>query len=541
MATLAARSLLVLALLFGLLFAVGAGVMAYYSVSVVWAVFFALLVVFLQYLIGPYIISWVFKINWVDPASVRADIPQMLDESCARHGIPVPRFGIIEEGRPNAFTFGHHPGNARLVITRGLVEMLTPDELHAVICHELGHIKHWDFVVMTIASAVPVALYMIWRMGFSGRRRGRDSGYAVLVAIGAYIAYILSQYIALLLSRVREYYADHFAAQATGNPNDLASALVKIAYGLAKLPPEQAEGETAKTQGFQHTAATGAAALGIFNFHAAVPFAIYSVGADGTMSPTAMARAMRWDLWNPWARWFELNMTHPLPAKRIFELEKLTRYAGVQPEIPVEAGPRENLWPDFFRDCFFALVPYLPLLLIPAIGVVAFTSQNPNLLRLIGWVAAACGVGALIRLTYSYPKSFRPANVQDLVGEVHVSHISAIPVQVEGTVIGRGIPGLFYGSDLVLQDDTGFVMLRYRQPFGFLEFLFGWLRADRMIGQKFKVTGWYRRGPSPYVEIWHAESEGADTFRCWWYGFQMLGAVALLVFGALLGFALSSL
>jgi len=45
------------------------------------------------------------------------------------------------------------------VVTRGLIDMLSGDELAAVVGHELGHIKHWDFVVMTIASLVPLILY----------------------------------------------------------------------------------------------------------------------------------------------------------------------------------------------------------------------------------------------------------------------------------------------------------------------------------------------------------------------------------------------
>ena len=537
MANLAARSILVLALLFGLLFAVGAGVMAYYNVNVGWAVALALVVVFLQYLVGPYIISWIFKINWVDPASVRADIPGMIEESCRKHGIPIPTFGIIEDGNPNAFTFGHYPGNARVVVTRGLVEMLEPDELHAVIAHELGHIKHWDFVVMTIASAIPVALYMIWRFGM-GRRRGRDSGYAVVVAIGAYVAYVLSQYIALLLSRVREYYADYYSAHDTGKPNALASALVKIAYGLAKLPPK-AEGE--KDKGFAHSAAAGASSLGIFSFSAAVPFAISSLGANGQMSPTATAAAMRWDLRNPWAKWFELHSTHPLPAKRIFELERMTQLSGGQPSIPIEAGYQESLWPTFFRDVLFAAMPWLPLLLIPILGFAAISSQNPEHLKLIGWIVAACGLGLMIRLTYCYPKRFMPGSVRELVGEVEVSHIKSVPVEMEGTVIGRGIPGLFYAKDLVLQDDTGFITLQYRQPLGFLEFLFGLLKADQMIGKKVKVTGWYRRGPSPYLEVWRAHADTGEGFKCYWYGSQVFVAVAMIVVGLLLGLALGGL
>lgn len=71
--------------------------------------------------------------------------------------------------------------------------------------HELGHIGHWDFVVMTIATIVPLLLYILFISTRSGRGRRRGGGYLALIGIASYVAYLVSQYIVLLLSRVREY------------------------------------------------------------------------------------------------------------------------------------------------------------------------------------------------------------------------------------------------------------------------------------------------------------------------------------------------
>ena len=103
------RSVMVLALLFGLLFAVGMAV-TYYLDAPVWvAVVFALGVLLLQYLIGPWILQLIYKIRWTDPASVDPELAEFIQRACKEKGLPEPRFGLIDDGNPNAFTFGHYP------------------------------------------------------------------------------------------------------------------------------------------------------------------------------------------------------------------------------------------------------------------------------------------------------------------------------------------------------------------------------------------------------------------------------------------------
>lgn len=201
------RSIVVLALLFGLLFAIGMVIVFYFDLPIGFAAVFATGIVLLQYLLGPWILELIYKIKWTDMRSTDESLARFVENTCAAKGIPFPKFGIIDDGNPNAFTFGHYPGDARLVVTRGLIEKLDEGELQAVVAHELGHIGHWDFVVMTIATIVPLLLYILFistRSG-RGRRRGKGGGYLALIGIASYVAYLVSQYIVLLLSRVREY------------------------------------------------------------------------------------------------------------------------------------------------------------------------------------------------------------------------------------------------------------------------------------------------------------------------------------------------
>jgi Zn-dependent protease with chaperone function len=98
-----------------------------------------------------------------DPMGGTAQINPQLDAFITRvPGAQPPQAAlwVLTTADPNAFTFGII-GNARLVVTRGLV-MLNPQEVEAVVGHEMGHIAHWDFVVMTVAAVVPLVLYTLW-------------------------------------------------------------------------------------------------------------------------------------------------------------------------------------------------------------------------------------------------------------------------------------------------------------------------------------------------------------------------------------------
>jgi len=543
MSQLYARSILVLALLFGLLFAVGAGILYYYNVPVGFAVAFAVGIVLLQYLISPFLIDLIFKIRWTVPEEISPQFAGFLRDLCWKRGIPVPRFGIIDDGNPNAFTYGHMPGDARLVVTRGIQQMLTEEEFSAVVAHEVGHIRHYDFIVMTLASVVPLVLYVLYVWTRSGRRGG---SYAAVVALGAYVAYVVSQYIVLLLSRIREYFADEHAAYSVSSAHSIGTALIKIAYGLARIPQDQLQQDQAKKKQIAVNPSRLMGSLGICSFSSATPMALYSTTATGHFSFDKMARAMQWDLWNPWARIFELQSTHPLIARRVLAASRIAYRRRQTPQLDMPRPPKESYWREFVMDLIFVAVPYLGLA-VGGAGLLsgAYTLHTGRAEAMLGaqqiaWLGPLAlgillfGIGWMLRLAYSYSNQFRRAKVEDLVGEVAVSHVRCIPVQVEGQVIGRGVPGLFWSKDLVVQDDTGFITLVYKQPLSILETLFGLFRADRFVGRKGVFRGWYRRGPAPYLELREAVFEDGDRANCYYYAFAWIGAILAALAGGLI-------
>lgn len=519
------RSALVLALLFGLLFAIGMVAVVYLNLPVWVSALFALVVVGLQYLLGPYIIQWIYKVEWLAPEQLDPDLLAYIENVCQEKNIPMPRLGLVHDGNPNAFTFGHYPGDARLVVTQGLLDMLTAEETKAVVGHELGHIAHWDFVVMTVAGAVPVLLYAIYiATRNQGRSRDKGGGYIALVGLVSWLAYLVSQYIVLLLSRVREYFADQFAGQASGNPDALATALVKVAYGMARAPQEKQDKNDLRLQAGR--------AFGVFDPKVAQALALTGAGA-GNVSPETMQAAMQWDLWNPWARWYELSSSHPLPAKRILRLQKQTEAQGRASSFLFRAEQPESYWDEFLVDVGVTLLPLLGFLI--GCGVFVF-----GLAAGYTWLAAGAGllvygVANYLYRRFVYPPDLTNARtVRGLVSEVKVSRVRAIPGYLNGKIIGRGVPGLFYSEDLVLQDESGYITLDYRQPLRLFEVLWGWLRAGNYVGQAGQARGWYRRTPRPVFELLDLTLEDGKVIKAWVYALGQFWMWLVLAAGVVL-------
>ena len=165
----------------------------------------------------------------------------VVEEMSVAAGLVLPKTYVIDDPDPNAFATGINPEHSSLVATKGLLDTLNRDELQAVAAHEMSHVKNFDIRLMLIIAVLvgSVALISDWaRRGFfynRGKRSGRSDsgGNAAMVIFAIWIitvilAPIISQLIAMAVSRKREYLADASGAELTRNPLALASALEKI-------------------------------------------------------------------------------------------------------------------------------------------------------------------------------------------------------------------------------------------------------------------------------------------------------------------------
>ncbi|MCX4752710.1 zinc metalloprotease HtpX [Kitasatospora purpeofusca] len=167
-----------------------------------------------------------------------------VDRLCALADMPKPRVAVADNDMPNAFATGRNPQNAVVCVTTGLLRRLEPEELEGVLAHELSHVAHRDVAVMTVAGFLGVLAGAMTRIamygGFmGGGRNSNDSNAAIaalVVPLVSIAVYAISFLLTRLLSRYRELAADRAAAQLTGRPSALASALTKVTGQIAAIP-----------------------------------------------------------------------------------------------------------------------------------------------------------------------------------------------------------------------------------------------------------------------------------------------------------------
>lgn len=252
-------------------------------------------------LIG-YVVGWFFKSSYIGltvmlfvsialsffsywyskPSALRANKVHLVNELeeprlynivksvAQKAGLPMPEVGVSEFPMPNAFATGRNPENAAVVATRGLLNLLTDEELEAVIGHEMSHVKNRDILVMSVASTLVFVLTyasrMVWWGMIFGDNRRENNGPMIVVGIVCMIFVpIAALLLQLAVSRSREYLADETGARITGKPLQLANALRRLESGCSH--PNNKYSDTAHANMWISNPIRKAAFAGMFSTH----------------------------------------------------------------------------------------------------------------------------------------------------------------------------------------------------------------------------------------------------------------------------------
>jgi Zn-dependent protease with chaperone function len=492
---------------------------------------------FVVWLVSPviqdFMMRWFYSMRFLEDGEARAQ-PWwgFVERVCGENKIKPPRFGVIDDANPTAFTYGSTANRARVILTRGIVSDLAPRELEAVIAHELGHVVNRDFIVMTIASTLLQILYQLYVFctHFAGRGSGDKKNQAAAalyaVGIGALVLYFLGTYLLLYLSRTREYLADEFSAKATGDGNLLSDALLKVAYGIAASP------DTEKTAHLLRATR----AQGLFDVQQARGTALVSANAKD--QPATVERALLFDMVSPWAWIVQLRSTHPLIGKRLERLMTLTQRPRFDFErIKTQEIDRARLYAGFWRDATIWALPWVAAIafvlmmllhvMMPWLGVMPTGAVV---------FVAVFAVGVWLRLRMRYPSSdFPPSDVMTCLSDVYASPVRGKPVSLSGAAIGRGQAGYILSSDMMFRDRSGLIFLNYESGIPiFGNLYFAWKKLEPLIGQPATAKGWFLRGVTHHLELTRFEAAG-QVIKSRVFMWSAIGAAFAIVLAIIVG------
>lgn len=480
--------------------------------------------------------GWLYGLEWVSPDEFRDRSPAsmtVIDEVTDEYGYRTPKLGIIPDRNPTAFTYGSGRYNARIVVTEGCFEYLDDDELASVMAHELGHITSRDFITMTLANTIVQVLYLIAVNAMklaksantsSSSRKGNPLGLLAIVGIAAYILWFFSEYAVLYLSRVREYAADGFAADYTDG-DDLSMALIKIALGLVESEDDPELLKTTRN-------------LGIMSVQQSKEKGLIYHNTRNRDQMAPLMQALLFDIVSPWAHLLELNSTHPLTGKRIRRLsasQTASRFdfTDIRERFPVD---HSRLYRKFVRDLAVLSLPALFAIGFPIAYVLAFVFDvlRFSLFTFFGGWLVALGVALLVGAFYRYPSGEpEETTVLELLTDVYASPVDGNRVRLDGELIGRGTAGYVFSEDLMFQDETGLMYLKYDSWLPFLgDFLFSVRQVPGLIGDSVTVEGWYFRGTNPWMGLRRLTTD-ERTIEGFIHLGSFVGAAVALVLGGI--------
>lgn len=470
------------------------------------------------------------KLRWARLGEIERHSPEtarLLQRICAQNQLKQPRLGVIPDAGPLAFVYGTFSDGCRIVVTQALLQQLSEDEIAAVYAQALGRIVNGDILVMTLLGSpiqlVYLALEQVSQLG--SKRRDLIGHVAPLL----YLIYTVLSYPLFFLSRLGTYHADHFAVQATGNPNGLIAALLKSAAGL-----QEAHKNDRRPSSLLHCTR-------LFSFLDFKTIAAASAAAR-LQDPSQAGQVFLWDQINPWARWMQVNSSHPLPGHRFKVLAGYGERLRLLPELSLGSGSKldvARLQSRFWLDLAIYAAEVVGILIGWLVGLILYlllqNRLDPKVIAAAAVVGYGVGLWAKAGLMYGGSLPARPTDVLSLLADPDADPRRGQWVELEGELAGLGPSGYQLGAELKLQEATGLIPVRFTSPLGPVGNVFSGLKRIRaLVGRRVKVVGWFRRGNTAWVDLAYVQV-GSNKLhsrpRLWLVVFG-LGVILLGIWGA---------
>lgn len=249
------------------------GILAALGFGYGFLLFAAAAMAFLQYFFSDRLVLWSTSTRIVEEDEY-PELHRMVERLSTRAGLPKPKVGVMASPVPNAFATGRSPKHAVVAVTDSIMRTLTPEELEAVVAHEISHVKNRDMLTLTMASFISMLAFLIMRnwifiglFGGGGGNRDSNMGALILVYIVSIVVWIVSTLLTRALSRYREFAADRGSAYLTDNPRALISALTKISGRMDHVPPEKKQEVEGANAFFIIPAISGNTLMELFSTH----------------------------------------------------------------------------------------------------------------------------------------------------------------------------------------------------------------------------------------------------------------------------------
>lgn len=502
---------------------------------------FVFTVLFVALTMSPWLLDWLLA-TFYGQQELSKDVlnnhsretGRVLHRYCQQKHWQPPKLRVLPIAAPIAITYGYLPINARIVVSQGLLEQLADDEIATIYAMQLAQITHWDFVAMSVILVLTLPIHQlyqtvsawgdkisqkIWRWPFT------------LVASLAYGFWCLLTGIALLNSRLRLYYGDRLAVEITGNPNALVRALLKISIGIASDVQKQ-----------EHTSSL----LESLNILMPVGYQ-QSISLGSVAGHLTFESLLTWDSLNPYRRWFTLNNTHPLIGDRIRRLCQIAHQWHIDPEIHLTS--QESLGQNSLKvkrqSFLLQIAPFLgiPLGCIFA-GLIWLLWQTAFALKILNlkWIyqdwsfVTGClligfSIGMVLRMNSFFP-DIKAVSVQtdehlpNLLANPSIIPVDSVKVRFVGKLLGRKGTANSLAQDLVLQSSKGLVKLHH------VSWLGQSINPQDLIGRQIIVTGWFRRGATPWIDIQTLQTQSGQTIHSPHPVWSTVLAVAAQAWGA---------